>query len=258
MKRIDTNELKEIQLQILEYVADFCDRNGIVYWLDSGTLLGAVRHKGYIPWDDDIDIGMLREDYDKFIQNFNNNSNCYKVYSIENKKDFFYPFAKVLDIRTILYEPDRNGNKLSVNIDVFVYDNAPNSDKILEKMYDKRDELRKWAGFKEKPETFKQMVGYSLMLPFRKKWFYEKMVENSKLYAHEEKKYVGNFLGYSRMKCHKRVFAGLKKMEFEGREYNVPIGYDEWLRAFYGNYMELPPVEERITHHTFEAYRVEE
>ena len=70
MREIGVNELKLIQLEILDVVAKFCEERGINYWLNAGTLLGAVRHKGYIPWDDDIDLGMLRPDYDRFISEF--------------------------------------------------------------------------------------------------------------------------------------------------------------------------------------------
>ena len=80
MKQITLEELKRIQLSILDRVAEFCEKNAINYWLDCGTLLGAVRHKGYIPWDDDIDIGMLRPDYDRFLKTFNEKNDVYKVY----------------------------------------------------------------------------------------------------------------------------------------------------------------------------------
>ena len=133
-KEITDKELKKIQTEILKYVHDYCLKNNIKYWLDSGTLLGAIRHKGYIPWDDDIDIGMARDDYNKFLENFNNTQSKYKCYSIENNNKFCYPYAKILDTSTILYEPDEKGIKLCVYIDLFPYDNAPNDEKIIKKM----------------------------------------------------------------------------------------------------------------------------
>lgn len=125
MKQMTIDEVKKVQLQILSHVAKFCDENGICYWIDSGTLLGAIRHKGYIPWDDDIDIGMLREDYDRFSEIFNKANSTYHFLCIENTPDFYLPHGKVCDSETILYEPDENGYKSAVNIDIFVYDNAP-------------------------------------------------------------------------------------------------------------------------------------
>ena len=143
MKELSISELKTYQIKLLSIVNDFCNKNKIKYWLTCGTLLGAVRHKGYIPWDDDLDIGMLREDYEKFLALFNDSYSRYRVKSIENDNAFPYPYAKILDLKTVLYEPDYNGNKLSVNIDLFVYDIAPNDQKSTIKLYKKRDRLRR-------------------------------------------------------------------------------------------------------------------
>lgn len=264
MKRIGGSDLKKIQIEILDTVAQFCDANGIRYWLDSGTLLGAIRHKGYIPWDDDIDLGMLREDYDRFISCFNESNDRYRVVCIENHPDFYCSFAKVCDTTTVLYEPDENGHKLSVNIDIFVYDNAPDDDRLVKKMYDRRDRLRTISEYKTDPINRKEKLKSILQLERRtvcRICFPQNtvrlMAENSKKYADCKTERVGNFTAYTRMTCSKRVFDSFVDVEFEGKTYKAPVGYDEWLRSFYGDYMQLPPVEKRVTHHAFIAYRKE-
>ncbi len=264
-KKIETAELKEIQLNILKEVDSFCKLNNINYWIDCGTLLGAIRHKGYIPWDDDIDIGMLRPDFDRFLQLFNDYSSRYKAYSNENKKDFYYAHGKVLDLTTELYEPDETGLKLSVNIDVFVYDNAPDSDRKVKKMYKRRNTFRtlniiRNTGISSRRFLRRIIIKIIkvLLKIFPRDFFVKKMIKNSKKYADKETKRVGNFTSYSEIVVDKSVFNNFIEVEFEGGKYPAPIGYDKWLTAFYGNYMELPPLEKRMSHHEFVAYKTVE
>ena len=262
MKEININELKEIQLEIMDYVHAFCIKHEINYWIDNGTLLGAIRHGGYIPWDDDIDIGMLREDYDRFLKLFNQSSDKYKVYSIENKRDFMYPFAKVLDLDTVIYEPNEEGIKIAINIDVFVYDNAPDDLEYVKKMYKKRDKYNKYYHFLLYKTKIKSEGKFSLIKDVCKgalekispAFLCKKIIKNSKRFCNFETTKVGNFTSISKIYCDKKLVSTSIDVKFEDRVYKAPAGYDEWLRAFYGDYMELPPKEKQISHHLYKAY----
>ena len=263
MKRLNTEEVKKIQLEILDKVASFCEENDITYWLDTGTLLGAIRHKGYIPWDDDIDIGMLRKDYDKFTELFNKNNERYKFVCFENTPDFYVAFGKVIDTNTVLYEPDKNGSKLAINIDVFVYDNAPDDDRIIKKMYDRRDRLTYISLFSRGSQitnldsVSKRLIKRTIHLclcGFSSEKYVRKLIENSKKYSNQNTKRVGNFTSASRIASDKKIFSSFVDVDFEGKKYKAPVGYDEWLTDFYGDYMQLPPKEKQVTHHQYEAY----
>lgn len=263
MRKASSAELKRIQLDILNVVADFCERNAIRYWIDSGTLLGAIRHKGYIPWDDDIDIGMLREDYNRFAGEFNEQNGQYRFVSLENTPNFYLPHGKVCDTNTVLYEPDERGYKLAINIDIFVYDNAPDDDRQVKYMYDIRDRLLKAHSIKNENMSGEAISMRNILKYFRRCFYraiYPKdnlvirLDENAKRYEATETKRVGNFTAFTRMICGKQVFDSFIDVEFEGKQYKAPVGYDEWLRSFYGDYMQLPPVDQRVSHHSFVAY----
>lgn len=265
-KRLNNEEVKKIQIDILDVVSSFCDDNNIKYWLDTGTLLGAIRHKGYIPWDDDIDIGMLREDYDRFASLFNQHNKRYRFVCLDNSEDFYTAFGKVIDTKTVLYEPDIHGNKLAVNIDVFVYDNAPDDDILLEKMYRKRDRYMLLALFSRGSQVLptdsylkrtQKRIVHLVTCGFSSEKLLAKVIDNSKTYSKIETKRVGNFTSVSRIAVDKRVFDSFIDVEFEGKKYKAPVGYDEWLTDFYGDYMQLPPKEKQVSHHLYEAYLIE-
>ena len=264
-KKISIDELKKIQIGILDYIDNFCRKNNINYWIDTGTLLGAVRHKGYIPWDDDIDIGMLRDDYEKFIKLFNkDNKTQYKFHCYEIDKNWYFPYGKVLDENTIMYEPDEEtGIKTAVFVDVFIYDNIINDEKIIKKMYKKRDLYTKlsnlqnnkhFVSLNKQKYNFIRYPFYLLMQLFPKRYFVKKNIKNSKKYINSNTNYVGNLTSVTKMICSKDVFKSFVDLEFEGKKYKAPIGYEEWLKAFYGDYMKLPPKEKQVSHHRFVAY----
>lgn len=264
MRAIEIKELKKIQIEILKNVHEFCIDNEIKYFLDCGTLIGAIRHKGYIPWDDDVDIGMLRSEYKKFVDTFNkkNKNKRYKMICVENDDDYCCAFGKVVDTKTVLYEPNKQGRKIAVYIDVFVYDNASKNDFEVKKQYKIRDMWRALNTAHSLKNEIGTNIGrkiafnilHYLTKPFPKNFFAKKMAENAQIYNYKETGRVGNFTAYTVMLCEKEVFSSYIDWEFEGKFYKIPIGYDKWLRASYGDYMKIPPEKERKSTHIFEAY----
>ena len=262
MQEINERELQKLQIQILDVTAEFCEKKGIRYWLTAGTLLGAVRHNGYIPWDDDIDIGMLRPDFDRFIREFNSYTDRYEVKCIDTDPDFCLAFAKVLDKQTILYEPDEKGIKLAVYIDVFVYDNVPANPIVIKKMYILRDFWRDCNLLRTKDfeplrnRLTKAFIGFLRILvkPFPRNFFALGWSKHAKKYSKTDTKFIGDFTGYGKMVCDISIFDELDEHEFEGKTYKIPKGYDQWLTRRYGDYMRLPPAEKRVSTHRFKAY----
>ena len=262
--------MKKLQIEILDSVVKFCDENGIHYFLNGGTLLGAVRHQGYIPWDDDIDLGMLRPDYDDFIESFNKENKRYHFHCLETDPEYIYPSGRVYDENTELYEPDkRTGSKTAVSIDIFVMDNAPDDEKELKKMFMRHFIYNKLNLGRVLPplmppngNIFRKTIAYAVRIFMNiipvfiipKNYFAKKVIENAKSYVSEHTKRVGDFSGGHEVAIDREQLAGFTYGEFEGKQYKIPAGYDEWLTKLYGDYMKLPPKKDQVTHHHFEAF----
>ena len=265
MKKIEVDELREIQIRVLDEVADFCDEHGIQYWLDCGTLLGAVRHKGYIPWDDDIDIGMLREDYNRFITEFNvsHKGSNFEFRSIETHLDWHLPFGKVMDTTTLFIQ---DGFEFGINIDVFPFDDVPNDRKLLNKIYKKRDKLKTLdvaRRNRKKPSggfirrTIVHCIRFVLHR-FPEFYFVHKLSQEAQKNNNKGLKNIGIIVGDSTRCSSKLWISAVTEATFEGKKYKIPKDYDLWLKDIFGpQYMQLPP-ENKRKRHSFEAYVVKE
>ena len=257
MKVITLDELKSIQLDLLQKTADFCERNGLRYILCGGTLIGAVRHKGYIPWDDDIDIAMPRPDYDKFVKSFNQPGNYYQVVNPDLNPNYEYCFAKVYDSRTVLNELHYPGDTFGVYVDVFPADGVKDAAQIRKIMLLRKLLNTKRANYYHRTISKKiiNTFGKLLLLPVSAHQIAIWMDNECRKYAFGSLPTAGviaNPFGPGEM-VSKSVFDSDIYQEFEGRKYRIPIGYDTWLRSIYGDYMQLPPEEHRVSHHTFDA-----
>ncbi len=262
-KQVSNEEIKAIALQVLVDVADFCDCRGIRYYLVCGTALGAVRHDGFIPWDDDIDIGMPRPDYERFLSEYKSDKFYLCAHRFSN--DYPYAFAKVCDARTELIENIAKPVKLGVYIDVFPIDGLPNDPNTLKEHLDrirwdmrilawKRISGNKKVGFAHKVVQVIAKAGLSVV-PVSA--LVKKLDRDVQLYPYETADQVGHLITSALWGTDvkpKQVFSDRVKHRFEAYEFWLPGEYDEYLRLEYGDYMKLPPKEKQVNKHDFTVY----
>ena len=260
-KKLDIDEIKEVELGVMDYIHNICKEKGINYSLAYGSLLGAVRHKGFIPWDDDLDIALKRDEYDKLYQAIlEDNNSIYKVVSWENDSRYPYPFYRVYDSRTV-YENNyiQNDIELGICVDVFPFDDYKDVNKEITKldMY-RRLSVYTLYGIRNKEAGIKNIVRYLMLVVFRltrvKTWN-KKLNDCSRVPVNSEYiDYLMESKKYS-TKIDTKALDEVIECKFEDRVYNIPKDYDHILTTIYGSdYMEIPPLEKRIQHDDFVAY----
>lgn len=257
-------DIKKTELAILDYVAGICMDNNLSYFLAYGTLIGAIRHKGFIPWDDDIDIAMPRKDYDMLLNILSSKENQSQYEClIPLKDDYFYEYAKVIDTTTSVKEEKTIESRCGVWIDIFPLDGLHKEDKKSQRMLAILNRCRAVSVNSHFPHKTKglcvpfefilwktcKLIGY--------KPFLKKSIALSKKYEYEDCDCVGYASSYPvRGKYMKKEwFSEAVDVEFEGLFFRAPAGYHEYLSTVYGNYMELPPEDKRVSHH-MAAYKV--
>ncbi len=267
MKKIASNEIKSILLKTLVRFNEFCKENNIKYTLAYGTALGAIRHKGFIPWDDDIDILMLRSDYNKFEvaweKYIQNNVDHYKLWPEMDEENYFIAYvAKFFDTDTVLYEHFSKGKvvEYGIFIDIFVLDHIPIEKSEQKKLF--MDVRLYWKWIQHFQRHFKKwnkfVRKYHLPLPSLD-MMVNKLMERKNKYNHELTPIVSVTQEYQKKKdinlsiFKYEWFNDFILTEFEGYEVPIIKEYDKMLRNCYGNYMILPPEEEQIGHN-IEAY----
>lgn len=265
------DEQKRVMLDILKEFVRFCDEHDLMYYLDAGTLIGAVRHKGYIPWDDDIDVNMPQPDYDDFCR-LMRDKDGYMTSNIvvEFPDTTLYPYLKISDNRTLLVEfPDKNPMEVGVYIDVFPKYGIPDKSwrsKLICKISYYMDLLHWFNVYtikcwkRSKHNALKRFVGtiadFCVVHPHWPVILQDRILHAyAKHYPLSECQYVttltnGEFHKLAPKKC----FDGYQMLEFEDGLFKGPKDYDTYLRCLYkGDYMQLPPEDKRLGHKT-EAY----
>ena len=263
MRAIGIEELKMIQLDMLKDIHSFCVSHDIKYSLAFGSLLGAIRHKGYIPWDDDIDIMMRRDEYERFIATYGNDR--YKIADLSTNSGYGLPFAKVEDIRTVMEESVEGGSYYGVYIDVFPVDNVPDDISQRKVFYHKKKfwnvlyniKVIKVKRGRSMAKNIILLMGHILLHPIKRAYIVRKMSQISQTFNAIKTNDVGIVVpADSRMEeaIPASCFDKYVSCKFEDAELMAIADYDLYLKAAYGDYMQLPPEEKRVSHHVFEAY----
>ena len=265
MRIITSEELRKIQLDLLQKTADFCESNGLRYFLCGGTLIGAVRHKGYIPWDDDIDVCMSRPDYNKLLEVTGGkiSDDCRIIDPATDKAYKGVVPVAVYENSYLESKQFKGEENLKISISIFVYDGAPKS-KIMQKYYYAKlyflraEHALCRANFKYVNTRPAQILGPVISKLYREKDVYKyknKILKWQQKYSYEDSELVStNMDSYSSREVFpKHTFEDSAELEFEGIKSHAFSNYREQLTRYYGDYMQLPPEEQRVPKHKFVA-----
>lgn len=258
------NDLQKVLLENLKEFIRVCEKHNLRYYLVTGSALGAVRHKGFIPWDDDIDVAMPRNDAMKLLALKDEFKEPYFLQHYTTDPSFPYPFMKLRNSATTFEEGLLKFHKINhgIYIDIFIIDGMSKTSTLKNKwknalmwpvMY-----LIYAANLWQKPRknTFiLQILLYLvsiLLLPFKiNNWLIKALDKSMAKIPFEEATLVGAYLlwGGNKEAMDKRIYGPGVKMKFETIEAVIPENYDAYLINRYGNYMELPPEHKRVGHH---------
>lgn len=264
---MENNDLKILQQEIFKItkeVTKLCDKHNIKYFLIAGSLLGAVRHKGFIPWDDDMDIGMMRDDYEKFLKIAEKElPKPYFLQTMQNEKNCGLIFAKVRNENTETYEtPSKHLNlRNGIWLDIFPFDSIPDDNKKAKFHFNKirflNFSLKTKIGYKYDQNTLYLKIRYYIIRFFTSfisiNSLKNKISKEMIKYNHTNCKRIINYgCVYSLEKeiQNKDIFNELILFNFENAKFFGPKNFNSYLMQMYGNYMKLPPKEKQKPHMT--------
>jgi len=262
MKEIQIDELRELQMQILDYVDAFCRKHDIKYTISGGTLLGAVRHGGYIPWDDDIDIQMLRNEYRRFTEVWNEckQEHPYEFVSIESGNGYGNACGKVCNQRTVLIV---NGLPFTgIYIDIFPVDKVLDYNDFQKRHNQVMRIRRKMANLMAIKQNLYKNPFQRILLKIKggivSMEILAERINKIAMERNEEVNCPYLFELVAGALCKepfpKEIFDSYIELQFENRRYMSVRDYDKYLTSTFGDYMTLPPIEKRVRHHRFTAY----
>lgn len=266
MHKLTQQEIRTRLVQMLDDFLAYCKKHNLTCFLVGGTLLGAIRHQGFIPWDDDIDVGIPRDDYEK-LRKLVRTEPIGEHYTFASGDDGNYssPYGQMIDTDTVLRRASTEYLLESavtghLYIDIFPVDGYPDSEKETARFIRRVTFLRKAVKY-SRSKFGRGTSGFRLMLKFfpilitrllGNRFLVRRMVREVSKYPYVSANYIGisaNALyGVGERYRKDRAFP-LVEVPFEGKQYPAVACYDEYLKGIYGDYMKLPPKEKRKSHH---------
>ena len=243
----DLRKLQLLEFDILKRIKEICDANDITYFLSGGTLLGAVRHGGFIPWDDDVDVAMPRPDYEHFLRIARQEFKYpYEVLTIDTDENYIFPFAKIIDKRAKVRTTSRKNEQIwNVWVDVFPLDSMPKN-KI-------HFTIRKYHILYRRMMFLFSCFDDMVSVNKKNRPFIEKAMIKLGRYRFSRGYYIINLMGIYKFRSlmERPIYGKKTEIPFEGVNFRVPEQYELYLEKIYGDYMALPPEEQR-NHHEIE------
>ena len=262
-EELPVGTIRDIEVDILRTFVEFCDKHNLRYFLAGGTLIGAVRHQGFVPWDDDMDVSMPRKDFERFRELTQSGKlGNYELRSIRHTPDLhFRPFERLVDTR-YLAKVKVDQPYMPPWLDIHALDGVPTDYVENSKHWDECNVLKRGSKISRKPRkkhwklTVKKLLGCD---PHRKiyklgpLYYARELNELAKTYDFDTSEYIASFMaGYGRKERMPRYYFtdGEKKLYFEGILCSVPPHYNLVLKHMYNNYLQLPKTSSRVSHVT--------
>ena len=251
--------LQQVEMKLFKYFLEVCEEHNLTYFMYAGSLLGTIRHHGFIPWDDDIDVIMFREDFEKLNNIFEQSiAPEYGFFNVLNEETYHYTWGRLTLKNTLFKEwwADQVDYTPNIFLDIFILDNVPKNKfkKFVHRwtsfslnqlvMYS----ILKYENDSKLKEIIQQTIYYVLkILPFSPSTIKKKCVDSFSKYQFENCEEVCDFPSEFLMPIsYKSDWLPIKKAKFEDIEVNIPNNYDKILRMDFNNYMELPPEDSRF------------
>ncbi|MCD8290577.1 MAG: LicD family protein [Prevotella sp.] len=266
MRQMTIKEVQQVSLDILKDVHEFCVENNIHYSLSGGTLLGAIRHNGFIPWDDDVDIQLPRPDYDRLVNTYQSKQG-YKLFSHEraDSKAIRFPYARICEMKKTYVDPGVVpwcSEKTGIWIDILPCDGIPGEKREASKHIRKikrLERLSRWVSIKECPisvilkgKGLTQKVKFIVQRAIETFVFtdkFEELIKERRRYDYTTHDYFFTTAHYGIKEWQpKKNMVGFVLHKFEDKEFYIMKGFEANLFSLYGRYMQLPPENQRVSH----------